>query len=179
MNKTVLPFLLGSFFFFLPCPSQLLKKHFGHTRAAWDILVSQPGIELVPPVVEAQSLNHWATRELPQATFWVVCPDPTSPTSPAVGIVRLWNSGGFPESRYPVLLQQHRWHQNQLLPTAPCWARNWTEPHRTQSTGQAIHKLPMSWGSRGTFLAGRLAPAPHPHPTRWIKARKSLPGCCC
>ena len=30
---------------------------------AYGILVPQPGIELKPPAVEAQSLNHWPTRE--------------------------------------------------------------------------------------------------------------------
>ena len=29
------------------------------------ILVPQPGIEPVPPEVEAQSLNHWIARESP------------------------------------------------------------------------------------------------------------------
>ena len=29
------------------------------------ILVPQPGIKPVPPVVGAQSLNHWTTREVP------------------------------------------------------------------------------------------------------------------
>ena len=32
---------------------------------AWGILVPQPGIEPVPPAVEAQSLNHWIAREFP------------------------------------------------------------------------------------------------------------------
>ena len=32
---------------------------------ACGILVPQPGIEPVSPAVEAQSLNHWSTREVP------------------------------------------------------------------------------------------------------------------
>jgi len=28
-------------------------------------LISQPGIELVPPAAEALSLNHWTSREVP------------------------------------------------------------------------------------------------------------------
>ena len=28
------------------------------------ILAPQPGIELVPPAVETQSLNHWTAREV-------------------------------------------------------------------------------------------------------------------
>ena len=33
--------------------------------AACGILVPQPGIESSPPALEAQSLNHWTTREVP------------------------------------------------------------------------------------------------------------------
>ena len=33
------------------------------------ILVSQPGIEPMPPVVEAQSPNHWIAREFPWETI--------------------------------------------------------------------------------------------------------------
>ena len=29
------------------------------------ILVPQPGIEPLPPAVEAQRLNHWTTRDVP------------------------------------------------------------------------------------------------------------------
>ena len=43
---------LGHFFFW-PC----------HT--ACGILVAQPGIKSMPPAVEALSLNHWTTREVP------------------------------------------------------------------------------------------------------------------
>ena len=42
------------FFFFLPC------------REARRILVPRPGIEPAPPAVEAQSLNCWTTREVPE-----------------------------------------------------------------------------------------------------------------
>ena len=34
----------------------------GH--AACGILFPQPGVEPNPPAVEAQSLNHWTTREV-------------------------------------------------------------------------------------------------------------------
>ena len=34
---------------------------------AFGILVPQPGMESVPPTVEAQSLNHWTAREFPLA----------------------------------------------------------------------------------------------------------------
>ena len=33
-------------------------------RGLW-YLSSQPGIELMPPELEVQSLNHWTTREVP------------------------------------------------------------------------------------------------------------------
>ena len=37
-------------------------------------LVLQPGIEPVPPAVEAQSLNHWTAREVPFFIlfFWII-----------------------------------------------------------------------------------------------------------
>ena len=35
-------------------------------RAACGILVPRPGIEPVPPAVEAWSLNHWTAREVPE-----------------------------------------------------------------------------------------------------------------
>ena len=42
----------------------LFKIKFLH-HAACDILVPQPGIEPVPPALEAWSLNHWTTKEVP------------------------------------------------------------------------------------------------------------------
>ena len=47
-------FLDQSFFFFSrPC------------HAAYRILVPRPGMESMPPAVEAQSLNHWPAEEVP------------------------------------------------------------------------------------------------------------------
>ena len=40
-----------------------------HSCAACRILVPQPGIEPVPPAVEARSLNHWTAREVPIGLF--------------------------------------------------------------------------------------------------------------
>ena len=34
----------------------------GQAAQACEILVPQQGIESVPPAVEAQSLNHWTTK---------------------------------------------------------------------------------------------------------------------
>ena len=35
------------------------------SQEACEILVSQPGIEHTPPALEAQSPNHWSTKEVP------------------------------------------------------------------------------------------------------------------
>ena len=37
------------------------------------ILVPQPGIEPTPPAVEAQSLHHWTTREVPRRLCFLIC----------------------------------------------------------------------------------------------------------
>ena len=34
------------------------------------ILVPQPGMEIVPPAVEARSLNPWTAREVPSKFFY-------------------------------------------------------------------------------------------------------------
>ena len=39
--------------------------------AACRILVPRPGIELMCPALEAQSLNHWTTREVPSIQCFV------------------------------------------------------------------------------------------------------------
>ena len=40
-------------------------------RTACWILVPRPGIEPLPPAVEARSLNHWTTREVPRLSFFI------------------------------------------------------------------------------------------------------------
>ena len=47
-----------TFFFFFGCA----VRHVG-------ALVLQPGIEPVPPAVEARSLNHWTAKEVPYCLF--------------------------------------------------------------------------------------------------------------
>ena len=42
---------------------------FGCTVRAFGMLVPRPRIEPTPPAVEAQSPNHWTTREFPQTGF--------------------------------------------------------------------------------------------------------------
>ena len=38
-------------------------------RVACGILVPPPGLEPVPPAVEARNLNHWTLREVPRFLF--------------------------------------------------------------------------------------------------------------
>ena len=40
-------------------------------QVACRILALQPGIKHVPPAGEAQSLNHWTSREVPLCPFFV------------------------------------------------------------------------------------------------------------
>lgn len=63
------------FFFFLAALESLEHGvliffyfiYFGHAtrHVVCGILVSQLGVESVPPAVEARSLHHWTTREIP------------------------------------------------------------------------------------------------------------------
>ena len=47
---------------------QILLVYLFIGRATWHtgILVPQPGIERLPPAVEARSPNHWTAREFPR-----------------------------------------------------------------------------------------------------------------
>ena len=56
-NSEILIFVSVSLFFFF---------FFGHM--ACRVLIPQPGIEPVSPVVEVWSLNHWTAREFPSET---------------------------------------------------------------------------------------------------------------
>ena len=53
-----------SFFFFKHYFCKVIFFFFLLCCAAYGILVAQPGIKPVPPAVEAQSPNHWITREV-------------------------------------------------------------------------------------------------------------------
>ena len=55
------------FIYFLNCLSGL----FGLTMVTCGILISQPGMEPMPPALEAQSLNHWTAQEALQVFFAV------------------------------------------------------------------------------------------------------------
>ena len=46
----------------------LLSSFFGAYNAAGGILVPRPGIELLLPSLEAQSLTYWTAREVPSAS---------------------------------------------------------------------------------------------------------------
>ena len=43
----------------------VLAGFFLSHRTACGILVPQPGMEPMPPAVEARGLNHWTAREVP------------------------------------------------------------------------------------------------------------------
>ena len=49
--------------------SPLLTPIFRALHSACGILIPQPGIEPVSPVMEGQCLNHWTTREAPALSF--------------------------------------------------------------------------------------------------------------
>ena len=57
----------------LPATVCALSPHltpiFWPLHSAGGILVPQPGIEPVSPVMEGQCLNHWTTREVPALSF--------------------------------------------------------------------------------------------------------------
>ena len=57
-----IPIYLTSFFFFF----------FWSYHVACKILVPWPGIEPMPPALEAQSLNHWTAREVLPFFFWSI-----------------------------------------------------------------------------------------------------------
>ena len=50
-------------------------------HTACRILVPRPGTEPVPPAVEAQSLNHWTTREVPSRVLTTGPPGKCRPSS--------------------------------------------------------------------------------------------------
>lgn len=55
-------------------PLFLMAIIWGHSSSffgcnAWHPLGPLPGIEIMPPVIEAQSLNHWTTGKIPGVFF--------------------------------------------------------------------------------------------------------------
>ena len=53
----------------LTCWADKRVQRYNCSFAGCRILVPWPGIEPVPPAVEAQSLNHWTAREVPLGNF--------------------------------------------------------------------------------------------------------------
>ena len=79
-NRIILFILLCNKLFILPMcslpqytqhPHSFLFFFFWPRYVACGILVPQPGIKPVPPAVEARSLNHWTTREVPASSFFL------------------------------------------------------------------------------------------------------------
>ena len=56
------------FYFFLSFKKLLISWP---CHVACGILVTQPGIEPMPPEVEGQSLNRWTTMEVPGPDFYI------------------------------------------------------------------------------------------------------------
>ena len=54
---------------FLRCYDFYLFFHFGAVRHV-ESYVSHPGTEPIPPVVEARSLNHWATIIIERCDYY-------------------------------------------------------------------------------------------------------------
>ena len=64
------------------------KSSFFFGCTACGISVPWPGIEPVPPAVEARSLNHWTTREVPEKFLKEI----KSATPVNTWMIRKWNS---------------------------------------------------------------------------------------
>ena len=86
---------------------------FGHVTQACEILVPQPGIEPLPPAVEAQSPNHWTAREVPifLTLSLVLCK--CSPLPPISGSRRVLT---LSSPSKPIQVQQF-WGSNEVAPT--------------------------------------------------------------
>ena len=64
-----------------------IKITFWPHLAACGDLVPRPGIKPTPPALEAWSLNHWTTREVPFISF---CPPPPKKMFPWTSLVVQW-----------------------------------------------------------------------------------------
>ena len=45
------------------------RREFSYANAACRILISWPGLEILPVAVKVESLNHWTAREFPASSF--------------------------------------------------------------------------------------------------------------
>ena len=59
--------------FFLTFKKSASLSFFFFGPAACGILVPQPGIEVVPPAMGAQDLNHWTARKVLKCPFFTQC----------------------------------------------------------------------------------------------------------
>ena len=53
------------------CKESDMTEWLRTARRACGILVSEPGVKTAPPALEAQSLNHWITKEVPSLSSLV------------------------------------------------------------------------------------------------------------
>ena len=59
-------------------------------HVACGILIPLPGIEPVPPAVEARSPNHCTTREVPESSFQYASPTPKFPITQTLTHDKIW-----------------------------------------------------------------------------------------
>ena len=62
-------YVLCDFIWIAFYPNEIQMCFFGHTRGSQDLSFHPPGIEPVPPALEAQSPKPWTGRELPYVKF--------------------------------------------------------------------------------------------------------------
>ena len=63
---------LSSIIMFQTIFKKLIKVLFIYFLTSWHVELPWPGVEPMPPAVEAQSLNHWTTKEVPPFYFLLV-----------------------------------------------------------------------------------------------------------
>ena len=133
-------FLFIVFFFFL------FFFFFWLSQEACEILVSQPGIEHTPPALEAQSPNHWSTKEVPM-------PNPQLSITPGWVLCCLLISNYF----YPLVISSRLMTLNSICRYLPdfyqqprllSWARDSLYPNvclaPSRLTYKTILSLPLS-----------------------------------
>ena len=86
--KPVSPALVGRFFTTEPPGkfSLFLKICFWSCCIACRILVPQPGMEPMPPAMEAQDLNHWTARKVPRFRISDEVPDGVHTSGPQAAL---------------------------------------------------------------------------------------------
>ena len=141
----------------------------GHTARHVGILVPGPGIKLVPPAVEAQSLNRWTSREVPKVVKMLFC-------FPRITYRRLSPTTRKVFSRLLLILEKEMAPHSSTL----TWKIPWSdEPGRLQSMGSL--RLGHDWEtslSLFTFMHWRRKWQPTPvFLTGKSQGWRSLVGC--